>query len=66
VGVLIVEMVEWSPPSDPTTLVALRVALHERDPQQAIRRAGGAWNRSKQVWEPHYDQVVVLGLSNHF
>jgi hypothetical protein len=61
---LIVEAVEWSPPPDPTTLVALRIALHERDLQQAIRKVGWTWNRPKQAWELRYDQVVALGLTD--
>ena len=38
---LIVETVEWSPPPASDTIVALQVALHERDVQHAIRAAGG-------------------------
>ena len=60
---LIVETVDWSPPTASDAIVALRVAIHERDVQQTIRAAGGVWNRAKQVWGLRYDQVVGLGLT---
>jgi hypothetical protein len=57
------ETVEWSPPPAADTIVALRVAIHERDVQQTIRAAGGVWNCAKRVWELRYDQVVGLDLT---
>ena len=60
---LIVETVDWSPPPASDTIVALRVAIHERDVQHTIRAAGGVWNRAKRVWELRYDQVVELDLA---
>ena len=60
---LIIETVEWSPPPASDTIVALRVAIHERDVQHAIRAVGGVWNRAKRVWELRYDQAVSLGLT---
>jgi len=60
---LIVETGDWSPPPAADTIVALQVAIHERDVQQTIRAAGGVWNRAKRVWELRYDQVVGLDLT---
>jgi len=59
---LIIETVDWIPPLAPDTCVAVRVALHEYDIQRKIRGAGGTWNRTRQVWEMRYDQVLALGL----
>jgi len=61
---LSVEVVDWSPPLAPDTIVSLRVALHERDLQHSIRAAGGTWHRSRRVWELRYDQAMALGLTD--
>lgn len=59
---LIIETIDWMPPTSPETIVQLRVAIYEREIQSQIRSAGGHWNKNKQVWEVRYDKVVQLKL----
>ena len=62
---LIVAERAWEPPAPrfaPDALVGVRVGLAERELQQQVKRAGGRWNRRRQVWELRYEQVIALKL----
>jgi hypothetical protein len=64
---LIVEKREWEPPpprqpEDP--LVAIHVAVQEREVRRQVKAVGGKWNPREVVWELPYGQVVALGLTD--
>ncbi|NWG20515.1 MAG: hypothetical protein HXY39_09315 [Chloroflexi bacterium] len=59
---LIVETIDWAPKPTAETIVGVRVAANEYGIQDALRRAGGRWNRVRRLWEVPYKQVRVLGL----
>jgi len=62
---LIVAECEWEAPAPrfaDDAIVGVRVGLAERELQQRVKQAGGKWNRRRQVWELHDDQVVALKL----
>ena len=64
---LIIEKSEWEPPTSQwqaATIVALQIAVHERDLRQQVKAVGGKWNPREVVWELPYGQVVALGLTN--
>jgi hypothetical protein len=44
-------------------IVALRVDFGEVAVRDRVKRAGGAWNRERRVWQLRYDRVVALGLT---
>jgi len=46
------------------TIVALQIAVHERDLRQQVKAARGKWTPREVVWELPYGQVVALGLTN--
>ena len=43
-------------------IVSIRVAVAELDIRAQVKRAGGIWQRDRQVWALRYDQVVALEL----
>ncbi len=43
------------------TLAGVRVATNEDGIQDALRRAGGAWNRARRRWEAQYKHVKEPG-----
>ena len=64
---LIVEERDWRPTTTPQAggqIVSIRVALAELDIRAQVKRAGGIWQRDRQVWDLRYDQVVALGLKD--
>ena len=64
---LIIEKSAWEPSPrqwQADTLVALQIAVHERDLRQRVKAAGGKGNPSEATWELSYGQAVALGLTN--
>ncbi len=62
---LIVEESDWRPQAKSKAgeqIVSIRVAVAERDIRAQVKRAGGIWQRDRQVWDLRYDQVVTFGL----
>ncbi|MEZ4732416.1 MAG: hypothetical protein R3E79_35345 [Caldilineaceae bacterium] len=57
---LIVEEVSLEPLDD--TLVYIKVAWGETEVGRSVRKAGGEWDATKQVWTLTYGQVKQLGL----
>jgi len=50
------------PPFAADQIVGLRVAFADLAVRDRVKRAGGAWNPERRVWQLRYDRVVVLGL----
>ena len=46
----------------PDEIVALRVAFTDVATRTRVKRAGGAWNPDRTVWQLRYDRVVAFGL----
>ncbi len=62
---LIVEETAWKPRKAPASgTVELKVDWHEEQVREAVKGAGGWWNRQKRTWELRYDRVVDLGLAD--
>jgi hypothetical protein len=62
---LIIEKIAWEPPTSrqpEDAVVAIQVAVQEREVRQQVKAAGGKWNPKAVVWELPYGQVVTLGL----
>ncbi len=62
---LIVDEAAWKPQHKrctAETIVGLRVEWRETKLQQAIKAAGGRWNKVRRVWELCYGEVVLLKL----
>ena len=61
---LIVEEVDWQPLPKLDEVVGVRVAYGEYELGKRVKRAGGYWNRERQLWELRYQAVVMLGLED--
>lgn len=73
---LIVSEQDWQPPRAhpneekpspltqriPIRTVGISVAWHEKDLQQAVRNAGGRWNKQEKLWYVAESVVHQLGL----
>ncbi len=62
---LIIEERDWRPQVKSKAgdrIVSIRVAVAELDIRAQVKRAGGIWQRNRQVWDLRYDQVLALGL----
>jgi len=59
---LVVAEADWEPPFAPDEIVALRVEFTDVATRKRVKRAGGAWNPDRRVWQLRYDRVVALGL----
>jgi hypothetical protein len=59
---LIVATSDWIPTASPETLVGVRVEWGEATLAWQIRKAGGQWNRKRQLWELPYGQLLALNL----
>lgn len=62
---LLVERQPWK--IDPNRIpknkiVNIRIGYGETYTQQLVRKAGGRWNKNKQLWELPYREVLDLGL----
>ncbi len=63
---LIIEKSNWdlaTAKQPENTVVAIQVAVQEREVRRQVKAAGGKWNPREVVWELPYGQVVALGLT---
>jgi len=58
---LVIETAPWEPPD---RMTRIRIKYGEVALGKKVRAAGGNWNRTQQVWELPYKEVVRLGLTN--
>jgi hypothetical protein len=64
---LIVEESDWEPSTprrQESAIVAIEVAVQEREVRQQVKAAGDKWNPRSVVWELPYGQVIALGLTD--
>ncbi len=43
--------------------VNIRVAYHEREMREAVKAAGGIWDRDRRMWRIRWKEVERLGLA---
>ena len=64
---IVVDQQDWkkNPQRIPRNkLMAIQVGFEEKNIQRLVRSAGGKWNRTKQVWELSYGEILDLGLKH--
>ncbi len=64
---LVVEETDWKPKCGAfraEEIVGVRIGFKETDMRERVRKAGGKWNRARQVWEMRYDRALKLGLKS--
>ena len=64
---IIVGARDWQPPPPRLArdqIVAVRVAFDETDLRERVKRARGAWNRPRRVWQLAYAEALALGLGD--
>ena len=57
---------DWEPPPlrfAHDHIVGLRVAFADVAIRDRVKRAGGTWNRDRQVRQLRYDRLIALGLT---
>lgn len=62
---LLVAERDWEPPGPRFAhdqIVGLRIAFAEVEVRDRVKRAGGAWNPERRIWQLRHDRVVALGL----
>ncbi len=62
---LVVEEISWLPGIGRITgetVVGLKIGVKESVLRQKVKKLGGIWNPSKNVWELSYKHVVTLEL----
>jgi hypothetical protein len=62
---IIVEQRAWkiNPQRIPRNkLMTIQVGYDEKNIQRLVRSAGGKWNRTGQVWQLSYGEILDLGL----
>jgi hypothetical protein len=62
---LIVDEVGWEPKTRPltaSTIVGVKVELHEKELRERVKQAGGRWNPERKLWEIRYGRVLEMGL----
>ena len=43
-------------------LLPIRLGYHEKGLRILVKKAGGRWDKLKQVWELPYKEICTLGL----